>query len=103
MSTLPIDVGIIHFVGIGGIGMSGIAEILHNLSYRVQGSADVEAQGATGTLLELAAPLGTEDWTYLVAVFPQGNKLVVFEVAGEVAAVEARRDSIMNALGALTF
>ena len=27
-----------HFVGIGGIGMSGIAEILHNLGYTVQGS-----------------------------------------------------------------
>ncbi|MFV9874959.1 MAG: UDP-N-acetylmuramate--L-alanine ligase [Rickettsiales endosymbiont of Dermacentor nuttalli] len=30
--------GIIHFVGIGGIGMSGIAEILHNLGYHIQGS-----------------------------------------------------------------
>lgn len=34
----PLDVGMIHFVGIGGIGMSGIAEILHNLGYKVQGS-----------------------------------------------------------------
>lgn len=34
----PLDVGLIHFVGIGGIGMSGIAEILHNLGYKVQGS-----------------------------------------------------------------
>ncbi|HEY5209958.1 MAG TPA: UDP-N-acetylmuramate--L-alanine ligase [Stellaceae bacterium] len=38
MKTLPLDIGTIHFVGIGGIGMSGIAEILHNLGYRVQGS-----------------------------------------------------------------
>ncbi len=38
MRTLPLDLGIIHFVGIGGIGMSGIAEILHNLQYKVQGS-----------------------------------------------------------------
>ena len=38
MRKLPIDIGIIHFVGIGGIGMSGIAEILHNLNYQVQGS-----------------------------------------------------------------
>jgi len=38
MRTLPLDIGIIHFVGIGGIGMSGIAEILHNLGYKVQGS-----------------------------------------------------------------
>lgn len=34
----PRSIGIIHFVGIGGIGMSGIAEILHNLGYKVQGS-----------------------------------------------------------------
>jgi UDP-N-acetylmuramate--alanine ligase len=34
----PQSVGTIHFVGIGGIGMSGIAEILHNLGYKVQGS-----------------------------------------------------------------
>ncbi len=35
---LPFDIGTIHFIGIGGIGMSGIAEILHNLGYKVQGS-----------------------------------------------------------------
>jgi UDP-N-acetylmuramate--alanine ligase len=35
---LPRELGPIHFVGIGGIGMSGIAEVLLNLNYRVQGS-----------------------------------------------------------------
>jgi UDP-N-acetylmuramate--alanine ligase len=35
---LPAELGPIHFVGIGGIGMSGIAEVLHNLGYTVQGS-----------------------------------------------------------------
>ncbi|MBU0726478.1 MAG: UDP-N-acetylmuramate--L-alanine ligase [Alphaproteobacteria bacterium] len=38
MRALPLDIGIIHFVGIGGIGMSGIAEVLLNLGYQVQGS-----------------------------------------------------------------
>ncbi len=38
MSKMPLTIGTIHFVGIGGIGMSGIAEILHNLGYSVQGS-----------------------------------------------------------------
>jgi UDP-N-acetylmuramate--alanine ligase len=38
MRTIPLTIGRIHFVGIGGIGMSGIAEILHNLGYEVQGS-----------------------------------------------------------------
>ena len=35
---LPREIGPIHFVGIGGIGMSGIAEVLANLGYTVQGS-----------------------------------------------------------------
>ncbi|MBM3542162.1 MAG: UDP-N-acetylmuramate--L-alanine ligase [Alphaproteobacteria bacterium] len=38
MRALPLEIGTIHFVGIGGIGMSGIAEVLHNLGYSVQGS-----------------------------------------------------------------
>lgn len=35
---MPLNIGLIHFIGIGGIGMSGIAEALHNLGYKVQGS-----------------------------------------------------------------
>ena len=38
MRALPLSIGTLHFVGIGGIGMSGIAEVLHNLGYSVQGS-----------------------------------------------------------------
>ena len=43
MRALPLDIGTIHFVGIGGIGMSGIAEVLHNLGYQVQGSDIAES------------------------------------------------------------
>ncbi len=50
---MPETIGLVHFVGIGGIGMSGIAEVLHNLGYRVQGSdqnesANVERLRAKG-------------------------------------------------------
>ena len=38
MTSLPLSIGKIHFTGIGGIGMSGIAEILAELGYQVQGS-----------------------------------------------------------------
>ena len=38
LTKLPLNIGTIHFVGIGGIGMSGIAEVLLNLNYKVQGS-----------------------------------------------------------------
>ena len=37
-TKLPFEPGIIHFIGIGGIGMSGIAEVMINLGYTVQGS-----------------------------------------------------------------
>jgi UDP-N-acetylmuramate--alanine ligase len=40
---LPRDIGPVHFVGIGGIGMSGIAEVLVNLGYAVQGSDQTES------------------------------------------------------------
>jgi UDP-N-acetylmuramate--alanine ligase len=38
MKALPLTIGTLHFIGIGGIGMSGIAAILHNVGYDVQGS-----------------------------------------------------------------
>ena len=38
MKGVGIEIGTIHFIGIGGIGMSGIAEVMHNLGYKVQGS-----------------------------------------------------------------
>ncbi|OBY28287.1 UDP-N-acetylmuramate--L-alanine ligase [Leisingera sp. JC1] len=53
-TKLPGDVGPIHFVGIGGIGMSGIAEVLLNLGYMVQGS-DLKSSKITGRLEELGA------------------------------------------------
>jgi UDP-N-acetylmuramate--alanine ligase len=40
---LPRDIGPVHFVGIGGIGMSGIAEVMVNLGYTVQGSDQAES------------------------------------------------------------
>ncbi|MCR0984426.1 UDP-N-acetylmuramate--L-alanine ligase [Roseomonas populi] len=47
MRALPLNIGPIHFVGIGGIGMSGIAEVLHNLGYQVQGSDIAEGYNVT--------------------------------------------------------
>ena len=53
MIAIPLSIGVIHFVGIGGIGMSGIAEVLHSLGYKVQGtdqsdSANVKRLKALG-------------------------------------------------------
>src|SRR5204862_703637 len=56
MRSLPESIGPIHFVGIGGIGMSGIAEVLHNLGYRVQGS-DLAESANTRRLAGLGIPI----------------------------------------------
>src|SRR5947209_6036722 len=56
MRSLPGSIGPLHFVGIGGIGMSGIAEILHNLGYRVQGS-DLAESANTRRLVDLGIPV----------------------------------------------
>ena len=56
MRALPLTIGTVHFVGIGGIGMSGIAEILHNLGYSVQGS-DVAESANTQRLVNLGIPV----------------------------------------------
>ena len=66
MKGVGTDIGTIHFVGIGGIGMSGIAEVMHNLGYSVQGSdisegASVERLRARGIAVMIghqAAHLG---------------------------------------------
>ncbi|MDR2682212.1 MAG: UDP-N-acetylmuramate--L-alanine ligase [Holosporaceae bacterium] len=49
MKRFPIDAGLVHFVGIGGIGMSGIADILVNLGYQVSGS-DLKENAMTARL-----------------------------------------------------
>ena len=48
MKGVGTDIGTIHFVGIGGIGMSGIAEVMHNLGYQVQGSDIAEGYVVEG-------------------------------------------------------
>ncbi|MBX2802126.1 MAG: DUF4349 domain-containing protein [Myxococcales bacterium] len=69
--------------------------------YSVQGEEDLAVSGAKGALIELAAPLGPQDWSYLVAFFPRGGKLVVFEAAGEVATLDARRQALIDAVNAM--
>jgi UDP-N-acetylmuramate--alanine ligase len=63
-TRVPLDTGTIHFIGIGGIGMSGIAEIMHNLGYHIQGSdaaenANVRRLRAMG--IEIALGHGTSN------------------------------------------
>ena len=65
---------LIHFVGIGGIGMSGIAEVLLNLGYRVSGS-DLRRSDTTERLERLGAEVRTEHSASNIP--PDGHVVVV--------------------------
>ncbi|MDI3339178.1 MAG: UDP-N-acetylmuramate--L-alanine ligase [Sphaerobacter sp.] len=88
--TLPPPPATIHLVGIGGIGMSGLARILAARGYRVQGSdaADspvvsaLRAEGVPVTIGHDAANLGAPDLVVVTAAAPETNP--------EVAAARAR-------------
>ena len=56
MKALGTDIGTIHFIGIGGIGMSGIAEVMHQLGYSVQGS-DVADSYVVEKLRKIGIPV----------------------------------------------
>ncbi len=56
MKAFGTDVGTIHFVGIGGIGMSGIAEVMHQLGYTVQGS-DIAENAVIEALRKAGIPV----------------------------------------------
>jgi UDP-N-acetylmuramate--alanine ligase len=81
----PLSIGITHFVGIGGIGMSGIAEILHNLGYKVQGSdltenANVKRLRKKGILIHIghkAENLGSASVVVISSAVKKDNPEVV--------------------------
>ena len=86
MIAIPLSIGVIHFVGIGGIGMSGIAEVLHSLGYKVQGSdlgesvnvKRLRALGIPVTLGHAAANLGEAQVVVVSsAVAPDNPEIVV--------------------------
>jgi UDP-N-acetylmuramate--alanine ligase len=93
---LPHDIGPIHFIGIGGIGMSGIAEVLANLGYTVQGTD--QADGANVKRLRdkgVAVSIGHD------AAHLGGAKVVVVSSAirrdnPELAAARARRVPVVR-------
>lgn len=58
----------------------------------------VTVDGVEGSMVEFTAPLGTDDYTYLVGIFPNGKKLIVAEAAGEITRFAARRDAIVTAI-----
>src|SRR5579864_7610453 len=80
---VPFDLGPVHFVGIGGIGMSAIAEIMLRLGYQVQGS---DARGSANT--ERLEKLGARIFLGHDAAHIDGASAVVFTSAVKADNVE---------------
>lgn len=78
---MPRNIGPVHFVGIGGIGMSGIAEILHNQGYKVHGSDSAEganvqrlrAMGIDVAIGQAAENLGDAAVVVISSAIKKGN------------------------------
>ena len=75
MRALPLDIGAIHFVGIGGIGMSGIAEVMHNLGYSVQGS-DLAEGGNVQRLRDLGVEVALGHNAENIGAAARGRRLI---------------------------
>src|SRR3954464_11064684 len=88
---VPFEIGPVHFIGIGGIGMSGIAEIMMRTGYAVQGS-DAKASGNTERLEKLGAKVfighdpghveGAYAVCYSTAVKPDNPEMVAARARG---------------------
>ena len=70
MKALGTDIGTIHFVGIGGIGMSGIAEVMHQLGYKVQGSDIAEGYVVEG-LRKIGIPVDDRPAAPTISAMPR--------------------------------
>lgn len=69
--------------------------------YRVVEEQELEAGGVKGFALTMNAPFGNQDYSYLVAVFPVGRKLIIVEAAGEITKFEARKVDILAAIAGM--
>lgn len=69
--------------------------------YAFISDGEVKAGNRPGYLLELAAPVGQEDYSFLVAVFVRGSDLIIAEAAGEVTRFAKHREAVVAAIGSI--
>lgn len=71
---------------------------MQDSGYIVLSDSDISTKSSVGYLLRLAAPLGTKDYSYLIALFVHGDKLVIFESAGETNQFEKYVKNIISTI-----
>ena len=71
---------------------------MKDAGYTFVAEEDLEGK-LPGYLIELAAPVGEQDYSYLVAIFVRGGDIIVAEASGEVTHFAGRRGAVVAALG----
>lgn len=70
--------------------------------YRKAGDPErITVDGAEGSLVVFNAPMGVDDYTYMVAIFPRGRKLIIAEAAGEIATFDEHEEAVRAAIAGL--
>lgn len=70
---------------------------MSDAGYAVVSEEDIKGK-EPGYLLELAAPVAEQDYSYLVAIFVRGKDILIAEASGEVTRFAKRRDAVVAAL-----
>jgi len=66
--------------------------------YTFVDSSNININEKAGFMLELAAPLGPEDYSYLISIVLKGKEIIIIEAAGEVNKFQKRKPDIIEAI-----
>ena len=81
-----------------GFWQEALKNRMLDAGYTFLREGEAKSANQTGYVLEVTAPFGVRDYTYLMAVFKQGKHLVLVESSGEVATFEKRRPQVLAAI-----
>lgn len=71
--------------------------------YHFISESSFKGEAGLGYLIELAAPIHSEDYTYLMAIYVDKKRVVVIESTGEISKVKPYRESIISAMKKVSF
>ncbi len=81
-----------------GFWREALKKRMVDAGYAFIAESEIKAGEKTGYLLELAAPVGQQDYTFVVAMFVRGSDLVIVESSGEVTRFAKHRDAVVKAI-----
>ena len=77
--------------------------MVEDAGYHFVSEQDLIVDGLSGYLIELQAPMGPDDFSYLIAIFKQKQEIIIIESAAEILAFEQHKQSILAAIKEIRF